>query len=121
MSSNSNQLSSSERRQIARQVRDAFPRMGIYAIRDKVTGRVSVGSSRNVDGALNRAQFELRMRSHADKELQAAWNTGGPERFAFEIVDLLTERDDPDFDYAKEMQALEALYRDELEKKTGAL
>jgi hypothetical protein len=121
MSSNSNHLSPSARRQIARQVRDAFPRMGIYAIRDKETGKVLVGSSRNVDGALNRARFELRMRSHSDKALQAAWNSSGPERFAFEIVDMLKERDDPNFDYAKEMQALEQLYREELEKKAGAL
>jgi hypothetical protein len=121
MSSNSNHPSASTRRQIARQVRDAFPRMGIYAIRDKETGRVLVGSSRNVDGALNRAQFELRMRSHADKVLQAAWDSSGPERFTFDIIDLMKERDDPDFDYAKELQALEQLYREELEKKTGVL
>lgn len=120
MSSNSNHPSASTRRQIARQVREAFPRMGIYAIRDKETGRVLVGSSRNVDGALNRAQFELRMRSHVDKTLQAAWNSSGPERFVFEIVELVKERDDADFDYAKEMQALEQLYREEFDKKTGA-
>ncbi|HJV88176.1 MAG TPA: GIY-YIG nuclease family protein [Noviherbaspirillum sp.] len=120
MSSNPHHLSPSARRQIARQVRDAFPRMGIYAIRDKETGKERVGSSRNVDGALNRAQFELRMRSHPDKALQAAWDNSGPERFAFDIVDLLKERDDPNFDYAKEMQELEQFYREELETTPGA-
>lgn len=37
---------SSEQRQRARQARDAFPAMGIYAIRDTASGWARVGSSR---------------------------------------------------------------------------
>ena len=119
MSQNPGHLSPSARRQITRQARDAFPCMGIYAIRDKETGKVLVGSSRNVNGAINRAQFELRMRSHSDKALQAAWDHSGPERFAFEIIDLLKESTNPDFDYASELHALEQFYREEFEKEAG--
>jgi hypothetical protein len=102
------------RREIARRVRDAFPPMGIYAIRDQVSGRVLLGASRNVHAALNRIRFELRMRSHPDRVLQAEWDRSGPERFAFEVLELVKERDDPDFDYAGELKLLEELHREAL-------
>ena len=100
-----------DRRQLARQARDAFPAMGVYAIRDHVTRSVRVASSRNVHGAINRIRFELRLGSHPDKALQAEWKRGGPERFSFEVLELVKERSDPAFDYATELQALEALHR----------
>lgn len=118
MSSSINR-SVSQRRRLSRQARDAFPRMGVYAIRDKENGNVLIASSRNVDGAINRTRFELRLGSHANKVLQIEWQRSGAERFEFEILDLLKERDDPDFNYGDELRALEQLYREELENESG--
>lgn len=110
----------SARREMSRRARDAFPPMGIYIVRDKETGQVLVASSRNVHGAINRAKFELRLRSHSNRALQAVWDQSGPERFDFEIVDLLKEKDDPDFDYGAELLVLEQLYREEFQQQSGA-
>ena len=98
----------SARRVAARQARDAFPPMGIYAIRDRASGHVLLGASRNVHAALNRARFELRMGKHADRVLQAEWNRSGVDGLAFEVLELVKERGDAAFDYAGELQALEA-------------
>jgi hypothetical protein len=107
-----------ERRQLARAARDAFPPMGVYAIRDGAGATLRVGSSTHVHGTLNRARFALRLGSHPDKALQAAWNRNA-EAWSFEVLDLLRERkDQPGFDYAGELQALEQLYRDELQGGT---
>ncbi|TCS38013.1 hypothetical protein EDC30_103305 [Paucimonas lemoignei] len=95
--------------------------MGIYIIRDKETGQTLVASSRNVYGAMNRAQFELRLRSHANKTLQAKWDRGGPDRFEFELVELLKEREDSNFDYGEELRTLEQLYREQYEQQAGAI
>ena len=108
-----NVSSAGERRRLARQARDAFPPMGIYAVRDTASGTVRVASSRNVHAALNRLQFELRLGSHTDKALQSEW-TRDPARFSFEVVELVKERSDPDFDYAAELELLEQLHRAEL-------
>ncbi|CAN5606377.1 hypothetical protein BH11PSE7_BH11PSE7_17860 [soil metagenome] len=102
------------RRLAARQARDAFPPMGVYAIRDVQGDRVLLGASRNVHAALNRARFELRMRSHTDRTLQADWDRSGPERFAFEVLELVKERAEADFDYAAELKALEEFHREVL-------
>lgn len=114
------ELSTLARRDISRRARDAFSPMGIYIIRDKETGQVLVASSRNVHGAINRAQFELRLHSHVNKALQAAWNRSGPGRFDFEIVELLKEREDPGFNYDEELHTLEQIYREEFNQPTEA-
>jgi hypothetical protein len=103
-----------ERRLLARRARDAFPAMGVYAIRDRATGRVSVQSSRNVPGAINRLTFELRQGCHRDRGLQALWNARGAEGVTMEVLELVRERKDPSFDYDAELALLEALYRQEL-------
>jgi hypothetical protein len=107
--------SPTERRALSRQARDAFPPMGVYAIRDSATGKMRVGASRNVHGTLNRVQFELRQGSHRDSALQSEWNCGGAQRFSFEVLELVKERDEPAFDYAAELQALHELYREEFD------
>ena len=107
------------RREISRRVRDEFPPMGIYIIRNKLTGKVLVSSSRNVHGAINRAQFELRLNSHANKALQAEWIRSGPAQFDFEIVELVKKKEDPHFDYSEELRMLEQLYREEYEQSAG--
>jgi hypothetical protein len=113
MNAASPQPSATERRRIARQARDSFPPMGIYAVRDQTSGRVRVGSSRDVYARLNRIQFELRLGGHTDKQLQAAWRQD-PARISFEVLELVKQRSDPVFDYAEELRVLEQLYRAEL-------
>jgi hypothetical protein len=110
MDSSANQASRSARRVAARQARDAFPPMGIYAIR--ASGHQRLGASRNVHASLNRARFELRMGTHADRVLQAEWNRSGVDGFAFEVLELVKEREDADFDYVGELKALEQIHRE---------
>lgn len=112
MDSSTNQASRSARRAAARQARDAFPPMGIYAIRDRESGHLLLGASRNVHAALNRARFELRMGKHGNRVLQAEWNRSGVEGLDFEVLELLKEREDATFDYAGELKALEQIHRE---------
>ena len=86
--------------------------MGVYAIRDIASGHLLLGASRNVQAALNRARFELGMGTHADRVLQAAWRRSGAEGLAFEVLELVKEREDADFDYAGELEALEQIHRE---------
>lgn len=105
--------SAAERRRLAREARDAFPPMGLYLVRDASIGPVRIGSSRDVHATLRRIQFELRLGSHPDKALQARWRHD-PARFSFEVLDLVKERADPDFDYDEELRMLLQLHREEL-------
>lgn len=112
MNIDNSQASRLARRTIARQVRDAFPPMGIYAVRARDSGHVRVGSSNNANASLNRARFELRMGSHADRVLQAEWDRCGAEGLTFEILELVEEREAADFDYVRELEALLQIHRE---------
>jgi hypothetical protein len=112
MDSSAKQASRSARRVATRQARDAFPPMGIYAVRDRTSGHLLLGASRNVHAALNRARFELRMGKHADRVLQAEWDRSGVDGLAFEVLELVKERENVGFDYAGELKALEQIHRE---------
>ena len=86
--------------------------MGIYAIRDHESCHLVLGASRNVHAALNRARFELGLGKYADRVLQAAWNRSGINGLAFDVLELVKEREDPGFDYAGELKALEQIHRE---------
>lgn len=107
-------LSAQARRELARQYKQAFPCMGIYAVRCEAAGLLLVGSSRNAEGALNRLRFELVRGAHRDRALQQAWRTHGAEAFRFEVIDRVKQRDDPAFDYDAELASLLALWQAEL-------
>jgi hypothetical protein len=106
-------LDAAGRRRLSREVRDAFPPMGVYAVRDSASGLVRVGACRDVHARLRRIQFELRLGGCPDQELQAAWRQD-PARLSFEVLELVRQRTDAAFDYAGELKVLEQLHREEL-------
>ncbi|RIX85348.1 GIY-YIG nuclease family protein [Acidovorax cavernicola] len=103
------------RRTLVRQYKDSVRPAGVYAIRNTVSGRVFVAGSLDVEGAMNRARFELGLRSHRNKALQRDWLELGALHFSFEVIDRVKEKDDPAFDRAAELERLLALWSEELQ------
>ena len=62
--------------------------MGVYHITNNVNGRMLIGASPNLDGRLNRLQFELKMGMHRNKELQRDWNEYGEHAFTLRLQSL---------------------------------
>lgn len=112
MNLHTSQASRLARRAVAREARDAFPPMGIYAVRARESGYLVLGASRNVHASLNRARFELRMGNYIDRVLQAEWKRCGADGLSFEILELVKEREVADFDYAAELKGLEQIHRE---------
>jgi len=108
---------SSSKRALSRQYKDAPPAMGVYAIRHLASGRVYLGASLNLDGAMNRDRFELNQKCHRHKALLRDWRAFGPEAFAFEVVDTLKRRDEPAIDYKPELAGLLALWTEEFQQR----
>ena len=92
-------ISKDRKADIRRASKEAKPPMGVYRIAisggDAVSGsdKVFVDFAVDLAARFNRHKFELKMGSHRNKELQAAWNAHGEAAFAFEVLDEL-ERDD---------------------------
>jgi GIY-YIG catalytic domain len=86
--------------------------IGIFAVRNLVNEKVFVGKSENLDGILNRIEFQLKANSHKQKDLQADWNELGSEKFAFEILEEIVQREN--LDIKKELEFLEDLWLEKL-------
>lgn len=104
-----------DRKAAARQYKETRQPMGVYCVRNTVSGKLLVGASINLPGILNRQRSSLTFAGHTNKELQADWNRLGPDAFAFEVLDTLEPpKDDPTYDPTDDLKALEEMWLDKL-------
>ena len=89
--------------------------MGIYQIRNRVNGKIFLGSSKNLKGILNRTKFQLKNNLHINKDMQKDFNEIGEANFSFEILDNLEPRENIKGDYTKELQTLENMWLEKLQ------
>jgi hypothetical protein len=80
------------------------PAMGIFVIKHIASGKAMIGSSRNVDGILNRHRFNLNFGKHPIRALQEDWRKFGESGFVFDVLEVVKQRDDPAFDGDAELQ-----------------
>jgi hypothetical protein len=62
-------------------------RMGIYQICNLDNGKIFIGSSYNLHGALNKETFLLNTGLHSITGLQEEWNAYGENAFRLDILD----------------------------------
>jgi len=74
-----------------------------------------LGSSLNLEGVLNSQRFKLSIGKHRNKELQKEWNEYGPEKFIFEILELVQDKGDPNFNLNDDLALLEQIWLDKLQ------
>lgn len=88
--------------------------MGVFIVRNRINGKVRLGTSVNLPGALNRERFQLTLGSHPLRALQEDWNRYGAEAFTLEVLDLLPPTEEPRTAPAEELKVLEALWLERL-------
>lgn len=88
-------LSKEERKQAIEKFKESRVTAGIYAIHSEVSGRIWVGSARNLKAAQNGAWFSLRIGAHRDIGLQTEWGAYGEQAFRFEKLEALPEDTHP--------------------------
>ncbi len=89
--------------------------MGVYQIKNLVTGKIFIGSSKNLQARINRHKFELKFGSEAIKELQDDYNKYGEQNFSFEIIDELKPKEEPGINYKEDIEVLEQLWIEKLQ------
>jgi group I intron endonuclease len=99
---------------IKREYKERTKPAGIFQVRNRANGKVLLGSSLNIEGPLNAHRFMLGTGSHRNEALQADWNRYGAEEFAFEILEVVRVKDDPDFNLEDELTLLEQIWIEKL-------
>ncbi len=72
--------------------------MGVYQIKNRLNGKVLIGSSVNLPAILNRYQSELKTGGCRNVALQSEWKEFGSEAFEFKELEILEPEDDPAYD-----------------------
>lgn len=103
------------RKELNREYRERPKPAGVFQIKNTVNGKVLLGSSLNLEGALNGHKFTLKIGSHRNKQLQKDWNTYGPDTFLFEILETVRVREDPNFNLSDELTLLEMIWLERLQ------
>jgi group I intron endonuclease len=103
------------RQDIKREYKERKKPAGIFQVKNTVNGKVHLGSSLNLEGPLNRQKFMLTTGSHLNAELQKDWNHYGPDKFVFEILEVVKVKDDTDFNLEDELTLLEQIWIEKLQ------
>jgi hypothetical protein len=74
-----------------------------------------IGSSKNLTGRINRFKFGLNYGTESNRELLADFVKYGEENFTFGILDELTPKDDPAYDYTEDLKVLEEMWIEKLQ------
>ena len=103
------------RQEIKRAYKDREKPAGVFQVKNLANGKILLGSSLNLEGPLNSHKFMLTIGRHRNGELQKDWNESGPEKFVFEILEVVKLSNDPDFDLSDELTLLEQIWIEKLQ------
>ena len=103
------------RKELNRKYMERVKPAGVFQVKSLANGKVLLGSSLNLEGALNKHRFMLKIGSHTNKALQADWNEFGPEQFTFDILEQVQHKDDPNFNLSDELSLLEMIWLEKLQ------
>ncbi len=104
-----------DKKKLKEQYKQTLRPMGIYQIKNLVNGKILIGSSTNLPGKINSHQFQLKMGSHMNRDLQKEYSEFGSKNFSFEILDTLEPKEDPSYDYSPDLDMLEKLWIERLQ------
>lgn len=79
----------SGRKALLRAYKERKVEAGVYAVRCLASGEVWVGATPDLSTRQSGVWFTLRLGSHREPTLQAAWKTHGADAFAFEPVETI--------------------------------
>jgi hypothetical protein len=103
------------RKDLKRAYKERKKPAGVFRVRNTVNGKILLGSSLNLEGVFNGHKFRLSIGRHPNSALQKEWDEYGPDKFAFENLEIVKVKDDPNFDLNDELTLLEQIWLEKLQ------
>jgi group I intron endonuclease len=108
-------MDAKSRQDIKREFKERKKPAGVFQVKNTVNNKVFLGSSLNLEGQLNSHKFKLSLGQHPNKELQKDWNEYGPDKFEFEILEVVKNHEAPNFNLNDELTLLEEIWLEKLQ------
>ena len=103
------------KKELKQQYKQAQRPMGVFAVRSKVENRCYVEAALELKGTMNSTTFKLRLGSHPNQGLQAAWNAEGESNFTVEVLETLEcDGAAPKTDYSEDLALLCMMWEERL-------
>jgi hypothetical protein len=90
-------------------------KMGVFQIKNKINGKVYIGSSTDLKAIWYAQKLQLDIGMHQNSDLQKEWKAYGAENFVYEILEEIKQSEDKPEDDKKEIKTLEKLIIEELQ------
>lgn len=103
------------RKELKMEYKMAVKPIGIYKIHNLENGKIYLGKSMNLDGAINSSGFQLKLNAHKNKSLQDEWNKLGADKFSFEILEVIEQSDEVGRNYKDELDNLQEIWVNKLQ------
>lgn len=99
------------KRELKEQYKQTRPRMGLFMVRSKASGKCFVEATQDLRSRLNSTKVKLNAAMHPNRELQEEWRERGEEDFTFEVLETLEyDQDATKTDYTDDLELLKALW-----------
>lgn len=105
------------KRDLVRDYKERKQPRGVFAVRCAATGDCWIATTQNLDKQQNNLWFTLKLGTHINKNLQAAWNTHGEATFTYEILDQLDDDITDAYAIKADLKTMEELWREKLGAK----
>ena len=102
------------KKEIKQEYKQKKPVVGVYQIKNLVTGKVLIEGSTNLDTIWNRFTMELKYSLHRNKELQKDWDQFGDENFEFTILSELDIDEEEGIDLFEEARDMKTILLEEI-------
>jgi hypothetical protein len=103
------------RQELKRDYQERVKPAGVFQVKNTISGKVLLGSSLNLEGALNGHRFSLTIGAHRTTALQRDWNSYGSDAFTFEVLEVVKISDSPYFNLNDELTLLEQIWIEQLQ------
>lgn len=102
------------RKELLEQYKQMKKDAGVYQIRNTINHKIYIVVTPDLK-SMNGRRFELNMGSFKNEELQKDWNLSGESAFAFEVLEVLEEKEEGFFDKKEELKKLKKKWLEKLE------
>jgi len=103
------------RKEMKEEYRQRKYRMGVFRITNLANGKIFIGSSIDLIAIWHAQKLQLNAGIHPNEQLQSDWKQFGPENFKYDILEEITQEDEPAGGFEREIKAMEDLVNEELQ------
>lgn len=86
-------MSGTSRKELTAQYKERKVVGGVYAVRNTINNRLLLGSTADLQAAMNRFDFAVKTGSCVDPKLQKDWSAQNGEGFTFEVIEEIEKNE----------------------------